>query len=87
MEGSKTASSTKRQAKASDGKQGDAKHSALQNGTSERSKDVDKEARKEWMYEDKVGECMHACRSAMKSKTCFTCSTCCNIVVAPLGFY
>ena len=60
------ASSTKRQARASDGEQGDAEHSALQNGTSERSKDADKESRKEWMYEEKVGKCIHACRIAMK---------------------
>ena len=60
MEGSKAASSTKRQAKATDSKQGDGQHSALQNGTSERSKDADKESRKEWMYEEKVRFCMHA---------------------------
>lgn len=60
------ASSTKRQATASDGKLGDAKHSALQNGTSERSRDADKESRKEWMYEEKVGKCMRACISTMK---------------------
>lgn len=60
MESFKAASSTKRQAKAPDSKQGDGKQSALQNGTSERSKDADKDSRKEWMYEEKVRIFMHA---------------------------
>ena len=38
----------------------DAKASKLPNGTSERSRDADKESRKEWMYDDKVGISVHA---------------------------
>ncbi|KAL3136940.1 hypothetical protein ABBQ32_006546 [Trebouxia sp. C0010 RCD-2024] len=56
LDGSKAADSSKRQAKATNSKRVDPNVDRLLNGTSERSRDADKESRKEWMYDDKAAD-------------------------------